>query len=158
VAKSLSIRKSVLAVAAGLAVAVLPLAAAAPAVAAPAASASASATASQASSEDYVLDFYDSYSDAVSAGDQPRKDELRATHLTSAARSEVASWEEANGTDGVLHAQNAPVDTRVISSEGAAGTMYYELELAWGDGGTTQVLVRYSNVTNLISGISNVPA
>ncbi|RKN41630.1 hypothetical protein [Streptomyces hoynatensis] len=137
----------------------LPLLAAAPAVAAPSgAGAEQVAAARQAAPNSFVLGFYQDYSEAVRANDQTLAEQLLTDNLTETARDEVAAWEAENGADGVLFAQNAPEDVTILDTDGAAGTIYYTLGLEWGDGSTTPVTVKYSNVVGLISGISNQTA
>lgn len=142
---------------AGAATAILSLAATTPALAAgnTAHRAPAAASASTVpSAVERVDTFYNAYIDAVQEEDFATADALRAEYLSDAAQAEVDSWEEANHANGILHAQNVPDSATAVYEETAAGTVYLHVDLKWGSD-TSTVQVRYSNVEQLISGISD---
>ncbi|MDT3396244.1 hypothetical protein RKE29_06265 [Streptomyces sp. B1866] len=101
-----------------------------------------------------VDDFYRAYSGAVRAGDNAKRDRLRAEYLSGAALNGVRSWEAAHGADGVLFAQNAPESVATVYLDAGAGSVWVKVSLGWGDGSVTDVQVRYSNVTQQIAEIS----
>ncbi|GHH73861.1 hypothetical protein GCM10018793_13510 [Streptomyces sulfonofaciens] len=151
------IRRAALTVA--VTAAVLPLAAAGPALAAgssahhaPAGVAAAHSTTLGAVQR--VDTFYNAYIDAVRVDDFATADKLRAEYLSSAAQADVESWEEANHANGILHAQDVPDGATAVYEETAAGTVYLHVDLKWGSD-TSTVLVRYSNVDQVITGISD---
>lgn len=153
--KSRTARSAALTVSAATAVLSLAVATPALAVGSTVHQAPAVMSASTASSAvEYVDTFYNAYIDAVREEDFATADTLRAESLTSAAQADVASWEEANHANGILRAQNVPDSATVVYEDSAAGTVYLRVDLTWGSD-TSTVQVRYSNVEQLISGISD---
>ncbi|WP_105974833.1 hypothetical protein [Streptomyces geranii] len=103
-----------------------------------------------------VADFYGAYIDAK--GDYTDPDSALATalrkhYLTTDFAKRLAAWEQKNGVDGVLRAQNVPVRWKVTDN-GAVG-MGHEVvvTLTYGSGGTTQttklfvLLERYDHIS-----------
>ncbi|MEU7096762.1 hypothetical protein AB0A66_00160 [Streptomyces longwoodensis] len=105
-----------------------------------------------------VADFYGAYIDAK--GDYADPDAtlakaLRAHYLTPDFATRLAAWENANGADGVLRAQNVP--TRwTVTDNGAVG-MGHEVvvTLTFGSGTTARttklfvLLERYNRVVDI---------
>ncbi|NKQ23011.1 hypothetical protein [Streptomyces galbus] len=105
-----------------------------------------------------VADFYGAYIDA--RGDYTDPDAtlataLRAHYLTPEFAARLAAWENANGADGVLRAQNVP--TRwTVSDNGAVGNGHeVVVTLTFGSGGTARttklfvLLERYDRVIDI---------
>ncbi|MGV9993471.1 hypothetical protein [Streptomyces sp. NPDC003374] len=89
-----------------------------------------------------VADFYGTYIDAVLDEDRGGLGRaLRSHYLTPAFQKELAAWEDREGADGVLRAQNVPVAWKVTAN-GTTGT-YTEavVTLTWGGGTTTRLVV-----------------
>lgn len=86
-----------------------------------------------------VADFYGAYVDAQLDADNGRlTTELRAFYVRADYLRELEKWEERNGVDGVLRAQNVP--TRwTVKDNGAAGQV--GITLTWGQGVTTKLVV-----------------
>ncbi|MFD8425226.1 hypothetical protein [Streptomyces sp. NPDC059466] len=105
-----------------------------------------------------VADFYGAYIDAK--GDYEDPDAtlaavLRKHYLTPEFAQRLAAWEEENGADGVLRAQNLPAQWKVTDN-GAVGNGHEVIvTLTFGSGGTTQktklfVLVeRYNHIVDI---------
>ncbi|GGX56746.1 serine hydrolase family protein [Streptomyces fructofermentans] len=128
----------------------------APAKASAAAQRTVSGTTGQA--ETRVADFYGAYIDAkgdYEAPDATLAKALRKHYLTTDFAERLALWEEQNGVDGVLRAQNVPAKW-TVSDNGAAGNgREVVVTLTYGSGGTTQkiklfVLVeRYNRIADI---------
>ena len=106
------------------------------------ASAVAQRTISGKSSDDvtHVADFYGAYIDAQLEADNGRlTTELREFYVRADYLPELAKWEDRNGMDGILHAQNVPGKWTVKGS-GTAGQV--DVTLTWGQGATTKLVVK----------------
>ncbi|MGQ4486557.1 hypothetical protein LRE75_05760 [Streptomyces sp. 372A] len=104
-----------------------------------------------------VDDFYSAYIDAVAAEDGgDLATALRGFYLTPGLRARLADWEAANHADGVLLAQDVPVDHRVTAGHSGAGHTWSTVRLTWGspeDPAYTYLTVRSDLATGKISGI-----
>ncbi|MDX3384726.1 hypothetical protein PV682_25125 [Streptomyces niveiscabiei] len=113
-------------------------------------------TGSPESTVDRVADFYGAYIDAVYDGTDGLGRELRAHYLTEELRRRLADWEETNHADGVLRAQNVPLQWEVRYSDSGAGHAFTVVTLTWG-GGTdperTRLAIQSDLATRLISDI-----
>ncbi|MFD9460286.1 hypothetical protein [Streptomyces sp. NPDC060027] len=127
-----------------------------PAKVSAAATKSASGTTGQAVTR--VADFYGAYIDAK--GDYADPDATLATalrkhYLAPDFAERLAAWEETNGVDGVLRAQNVPARW-TVTDNGAVG-MGHEVivTLTFGSGETTQktklfvLLERYNHIVDI---------
>lgn len=92
-----------------------------------------------------VADFYGAYIDAKSDPDNGGRlaTELRKYYVNAAYLKELTAWEAKNGVDGVLHAQNVPVQWKVTDN-GTADHTEAGITLTWGDGSTTKLVVDMS--------------
>ncbi|MFF4540185.1 hypothetical protein [Streptomyces aureus] len=128
----------------------------APAKASAAASRSVSGTTGQAVTR--VADFYGAYIDAKGDYEDPDgtlATALRTHYLTSDFATRLAAWEERNGEDGVLRAQNVPARW-TVTDNGAVG-MGHEVvvTLTYGSGETTHktklfvLLERYGHIADI---------
>ncbi|WP_406260063.1 hypothetical protein OH779_01860 [Actinacidiphila glaucinigra] len=105
-----------------------------------------------------VADFYGAYIDAK--GDYEDSDGTLATvlrnhYLTPDFALRLAAWEEENGVDGVLRAQNVPARW-TVTDNGAVGNGHEVIvTLTFGSGGTTQkiklfvLLERYDHIVDI---------
>ncbi|MGC4946375.1 hypothetical protein ACLQ2N_09255 [Streptomyces sp. DT224] len=104
-----------------------------------------------------VDDFYRAYTDAVAAEDGgDLATALRGFYLTPGLRARLADWEAANHADGVLLAQDVPVDHQVTPGHSGAGHTWSTVRLTWGtpeDPAYTYLTVRSDLETGKISGI-----
>ncbi|MEU7097047.1 hypothetical protein AB0A66_01635 [Streptomyces longwoodensis] len=99
-----------------------------------------------------VADFYGAYVDAEDAPagpDSALAKALRTHYLTPACAERLAAWERTNGVDGVLRAQNVPVDWTV--TEGAR-TGEVAVTHAFGGGESPTVTTRLVVVLEPTSG------
>ncbi|MGW3017462.1 hypothetical protein [Streptomyces longwoodensis] len=99
-----------------------------------------------------VADFYGAYVDAEDAAagpDSALAKALRAHYLTPAYAKRLAAWERTNGTDGVLRAQNVPVDWTVTQGARAGEVAVTH---AFGGGETPTVTTRLVVVLEPASG------
>ncbi|WP_327723234.1 hypothetical protein [Streptomyces europaeiscabiei] len=89
-----------------------------------------------------IADFYGAYIDAQSDPDGGGKltEELRKYYLTPALRKELKAWEAKNHADGVLRAQNVPVQWKVTDN-GTANYTEAGIIFTWGDGRTSKLVV-----------------
>ncbi|MER5469335.1 hypothetical protein [Streptomyces sp. NPDC002685] len=105
-----------------------------------------------------VADFYGAYIDAKGDYEDPDATlatALRKHYLTADFAGRLAAWEEKNGADGVLRAQNVPAKWSVTDN-GAVG-MGHEVivTLTFGSGETTQktklfvLLERYNHIADI---------
>ncbi|WP_406376461.1 hypothetical protein OG788_43855 [Streptomyces sp. NBC_00647] len=128
----------------------------APTKASAAASRSVSGTTGQAVTR--VADFYGAYIDAKGDYEDPDvtlATALRKHYLTPDFAERLAAWEEDNGVDGVLRAQNVPARW-TVADNGAVG-MGHEVivTLTFGSGDTTQktklfvLLERYNHIADI---------
>jgi hypothetical protein len=86
-----------------------------------------------------VADFYGAYIDAQLDADNGRlTTELREFYVRADYLRKVAKWEDRNGADGILRAQNVPLKWTVKNS-GTAGQV--GITLTWGQGVTTKLVV-----------------
>ncbi|WP_416969513.1 hypothetical protein [Streptomyces sp. 4F14] len=110
------------------------------------------------STVDRVADFYGAYIDAVYDGTDDLGAALRAHYLTQELRGRLAQWEETNHADGVLRAQNVPLQWEVRYSDSGAGHAFTVVTLTW-DSGTnperTTLAVQSDLSTRLISDIKD---
>ncbi|MEU1529903.1 hypothetical protein [Streptomyces fagopyri] len=105
-----------------------------------------------------VADFYGAYIDAKGDYEDPDASlatVLRKHYLTPDFAQRLAAWEDENGADGVLRAQNVPARWKVTDN-GAVGNGHEVIvTLTFGSGGTTQktklfVLVeRYNHIVDI---------
>ncbi|MFF5334094.1 hypothetical protein [Streptomyces sp. NPDC013181] len=132
----------------------VPSAAAAPRAAAPAAPALDETSTQESRLVDH---FYAAYIDAVAAGDgRSLATALRGFYLTPGLRDRLRDWEAAHHADGVLLAQDVPVDHRVTAGHSGAGHTWSTVRLTWGtteDPAYTWLTVRSDLATGRISGI-----
>ncbi|MFJ7944187.1 hypothetical protein ACIQ6K_11140 [Streptomyces sp. NPDC096354] len=137
-----------------LAAAVVPAAAAAPR--APTAPATVRSTASVPAYQQ-VAHFYGAYIDAAGTeGGGTLTTALRAFYLTPALRSQLRTWEARNHADGVLRAQNTPLDFKVTPGDSGAGHTWSKVRLTWSGGKHptyTYLTVQSDLRTGRISGI-----
>ncbi|MFG2570266.1 hypothetical protein ACGFR6_33160 [Streptomyces sp. NPDC048567] len=144
-----------------LASALLAAAVAVPAAAAAApreAAAGATVTDETATQESRLVDdFYSAYIDAVAAEDGgDLATALRGFYLTPELRDRLAGWEASNHADGVLLAQDVPVDHLVTAGHSGAGHTWSTVRLTWGspqDPTYTYLTVRSDLATGKISAI-----
>ncbi|MFD6549896.1 hypothetical protein [Streptomyces sp. NPDC058398] len=105
-----------------------------------------------------VADFYGAYIDAKGDYEDPDgtlATALRKHYLTADFAERLAAWEEQNGVDGVLRAQNVPAQW-TVTDNGAVG-MGHEVivTLTYGSGDTTQktklfvLLERYDHIADI---------
>ncbi|MEU9160934.1 hypothetical protein AB0D29_11785 [Streptomyces sp. NPDC048424] len=120
---------------------------------APAAAALPSVTGSPEAAFTRIADFYGSYIDAVYDGDGQSADRLRASYLSEPLRAELRQWEETNHADGVLRAQNVPLQWKVASTGSGTGRTNATVTLTWGGGATTKVYVQADLATRKIVSI-----
>ncbi|MFE9929299.1 hypothetical protein [Streptomyces sp. NPDC005533] len=97
-----------------------------------------------------IADFYGSYVDAVYDGDGQTAERLRALYLSEPLRTELRQWEETNHADGVLRAQNVPLQWKVASTGSGTGRTNATVTLTWGGGATTKVYVQADLATRKI--------
>ncbi|MFK0099124.1 hypothetical protein [Streptomyces sp. NPDC091040] len=104
-----------------------------------------------------VDDFYSAYIDAVAAEDGgDLATALRGFYLTPELRERLAGWEASNHADGVLLAQDVPVDHLVTAGHSGAGHTWSTVRLTWGspqDPTYTYLTVRSDLATGKISAI-----
>ncbi|MCZ4125534.1 hypothetical protein [Streptomyces sp. H39-S7] len=105
-----------------------------------------------------VADFYGAYVDAK--GDYTDPDGTLATglrqhYLAPAFATRLAAWEEENGADGILRAQNVPARW-TVSDNGTVGNGHEVIvTLTFGSGGTMQktklfvLLERYNHIVDI---------
>ncbi|MBZ3901386.1 MULTISPECIES: hypothetical protein [Streptomyces] len=88
-----------------------------------------------------IADFYGAYIDAQSGeGGGKLAEELRKYYLTPALQKELKAWEKKNNADGVLRAQNTPVQWKVTDN-GTANHTEAGITFTWGSGRTTKLVV-----------------
>lgn len=102
-----------------------------------------------------IADFYGSYIDAVYDGGGKTADQLRAFYLSEPLRAELEKWEEANHADGVLRAQNVPLQWKVTSTGNGMGKANATVTLTWGGSDTTEVFVQADLATRKIVSITD---
>ncbi|MFF3559444.1 hypothetical protein ACFYXS_05310 [Streptomyces sp. NPDC002574] len=105
-----------------------------------------------------VADFYGAYIDAKGDYEDPDgalATALRKHYLNTEFAQRLAAWEEDNGTDGVLRAQNVPARWKVTDN-GAVGNGHEVIvTMTYGSGATTQkiklfvLLERYDHIVDI---------
>ncbi|MEU4093243.1 hypothetical protein [Streptomyces sp. NPDC026673] len=105
-----------------------------------------------------VADFYGAYIDAKGDYEDPDATlaaNLRRHYLTPEFAQRLAAWEEDNGADGVLRAQNVPARWKVTDNGAVGNSHEVVVTLTFGSGGSTQkiklfVLVeRYDHIVDI---------
>ncbi|MFJ5999464.1 hypothetical protein [Streptomyces sp. NPDC092370] len=133
-------------------------AAAKPATAAQPATAPKSVTGTSGHVVTRVADFYGAYIDAKGDYDNPDAalaKALRTHYLTPDFAKRLAAWEEKNGADGVLRAQNVPTRWTVTDNDTLGHAHEVTVTLTFGSGKNTQetklfVLVeRYNHISDI---------
>ncbi|MFD3547953.1 hypothetical protein ACFWUW_20530 [Streptomyces sp. NPDC058655] len=105
-----------------------------------------------------VADFYGAYIDAK--GDYADPDATLATalrehYLTPDFAGRLAAWEEENGVDGVLRAQNVPAQWTVTDNGTVGHGREVIVTLTYGSGETTQktklfvLMERYNHISDI---------
>ncbi|MDX3097839.1 hypothetical protein PV703_14005 [Streptomyces sp. ME01-24h] len=105
-----------------------------------------------------VADFYGAYIDAK--GDYEDPDAtlatvLRTHYLTPDFAQRLAAWEEENGVDGVLRAQNVPAHWTVTDNGAVGHSHEVVVTLTFGSEGTTRkiklfvLLERYDHIADI---------
>ncbi|CAM5660817.1 hypothetical protein SAVIM338S_06769 [Streptomyces avidinii] len=130
-----------------------PVPAAAPAAAAAASAAAPSVSGSPEGAFTRIADFYGAYVDAVYDGDGTTSDRLRSFYLSEPLRQDLKKWEAAHHADGVLRAQNVPLQWRVDSTGNGTGRANATVTLTWGGGSTTRIQVQADLATRKIVSI-----
>lgn len=104
-----------------------------------------------------IADFYGSYIDAVYDGDGRTADQLRSFYLSQPLQQELKQWEETNHANGVLRAQNVPLQWKVTSTGSGTGKTNATVTLTWGGSGgnTTQIHVQADLKTKKITSITD---
>ncbi|MEU6890363.1 hypothetical protein ABZ934_00915 [Streptomyces sp. NPDC046557] len=102
-----------------------------------------------------IADFYGSYIDAVYDGDGKTADQLRAFYLSKPLQLELKQWEETNHANGVLRAQNVPLQWKVASTGSGTGKTAATVTLTWGGGDTTEIHVQADLKTRKITSIKD---
>ncbi|MFJ2603939.1 hypothetical protein ACIQOU_05975 [Streptomyces sp. NPDC091279] len=88
-----------------------------------------------------IADFYGTYIDAVTDGnDDGLPAVLRAHYLTAGFQKQLAAWEAREHANGVLRAQDVPESWQVTDS-GTDGYTEAVVTLTWGGGETTRLVV-----------------
>ncbi|MEV0411183.1 hypothetical protein AB0I68_10350 [Streptomyces sp. NPDC050448] len=100
-----------------------------------------------------IADFYGAYIDAVYDDDGTRADRLRAAYLSVPLQRELRTWEDAHHANGVLRAQNVPLQWKVASTGSGMGKTNATVTLTWGGGDTTRILVQADLKTRKIVSI-----
>ncbi|MFE0629420.1 hypothetical protein ACFW3D_20975 [Streptomyces sp. NPDC058864] len=105
-----------------------------------------------------VADFYGAYIDAKGDYEDPDgtlATVLRTHYLTPGFAQRLAAWEEENGADGVLRAQNVPARWKVTDNGAVGNGHEVVVTLTFGSGGTTQkiklfvLLERYDHIVDI---------
>ncbi|MFE0517182.1 hypothetical protein [Streptomyces sp. NPDC058964] len=90
-----------------------------------------------------VADFYGAYIDSVWDSESPaaaaNAKALRSFYLSPEARRKAAAYEAKEHADGILFAQNVPVEWKVAYTGSGAGHATSRVTLTWGDGRHAQV-------------------
>ncbi|MEU3724505.1 hypothetical protein [Streptomyces sp. NPDC031705] len=102
-----------------------------------------------------IADFYGSYVDAVYDGDGATADRLRSFYLSESLQRELAQWEEAHHANGVLRAQNVPLQWKVTSTGSGTGKTNATVTLTWGGGSTTRIHVQADLETKKLTSITD---
>ncbi|MEU9036670.1 hypothetical protein AB0D45_17440 [Streptomyces sp. NPDC048352] len=102
-----------------------------------------------------IADFYGAYVDAVYDGDGATADRLRSFYLSESLQRELAQWEEAHHANGVLRAQNVPLQWKVTSTGSGTGKTNATVTLTWGGGSTTRIHVQADLETKKLTSITD---
>ncbi|MFJ9339017.1 hypothetical protein ACIRP0_06950 [Streptomyces sp. NPDC101733] len=102
-----------------------------------------------------IADFYGSYIDAIYDGEGKTADQLRASALSKPLQQQLKQWEETNHANGVLRAQNVPLQWKVTSTGSGTGKTNATVTLTWGGGDTTQIHVQADLKTKKITSITD---
>ncbi|WP_406186664.1 hypothetical protein [Streptomyces sp. NBC_01006] len=102
-----------------------------------------------------IATFYGAYIDAVYDGDGTRAKQLRAAYLSAPLQRELAKWEETNHADGVLRAQNVPLEWKVTYVDSGMGKTNATVTLTWSGSDTTQLHVQADLKTRKILSITD---
>ncbi|MFF4105013.1 hypothetical protein [Streptomyces sp. NPDC001903] len=100
-----------------------------------------------------IATFYGAYIDAVYDGDGTRARQLRAAYLSVPLQRELAKWEETNHADGVLRAQNVPLEWKVTHVDSGMGKTNATVTLTWSGSDTTRIHVQADLKTRKILSI-----
>ncbi|MFI5999409.1 hypothetical protein ACIA98_03180 [Streptomyces sp. NPDC051366] len=102
-----------------------------------------------------IATFYGAYIDAVYDEDGTRAKQLRAAYLSAPLQRELAKWEETNHADGVLRAQNVPLEWKVTYIDSGMGKTNATVTLTWSGSDTTQIHVQADLKTRKILSIED---
>ncbi|MFD5510859.1 hypothetical protein ACFWIB_24235 [Streptomyces sp. NPDC127051] len=102
-----------------------------------------------------IATFYGAYIDAVYDGDGTRAKQLRAAYLSAPLQRELAKWEETNHADGVLRAQNVPLEWKVTYVDSGMGKTNATVTLTWSGNDTTRLHVQADLKTRKILSITD---
>ncbi|MFF5705086.1 hypothetical protein ACFY7H_21645 [Streptomyces sp. NPDC012794] len=102
-----------------------------------------------------IADFYGSYVDAMYDGDGVTADRLRSFYLSEPLQRELRQWEDTHHANGVLRAQNVPVEWKVTSTGSGAGKTNATVTLTWSASSTTQIRVQADLRTKKITAITD---
>lgn len=100
-----------------------------------------------------IADFYGAYVDAVYDGDGKTSTQLRSFYLSEPLQQQLKEWEAAHHADGVLRAQNVPLQWKVDSAGNGTGKANATVTLTWGGGSTTRIQVQADLATRKIVSI-----
>ncbi|WP_030296303.1 hypothetical protein [Streptomyces katrae] len=102
-----------------------------------------------------IATFYGAYIDAVYDNDGTRAEQLRAAYLSVPLQRELAKWEEANHADGVLRAQNVPLEWKVTYVDSGMGKTNATVALTWSGSDTTWLHVQADLKTRKILSVQD---
>ncbi|MEU9175688.1 hypothetical protein AB0C90_02265 [Streptomyces sp. NPDC048550] len=102
-----------------------------------------------------IATFYGAYIDAVYDNDGTRAKQLRAAYLSAPLQRELAKWEETNHADGVLRAQNVPLEWKVTYVDSGMGKTNATVTLTWSGTDTTRLHVQADLKTRKILSITD---
>ncbi|MCX5151922.1 hypothetical protein OHB36_35105 [Streptomyces sp. NBC_00320] len=102
-----------------------------------------------------IATFYGAYIDAVYDNDGTRAKQLRAAYLSAPLQRELAKWEETNHADGVLRAQNVPLEWKVTYVDSGMGKTNATVTLTWSGTDTTRLRVQADLKTRKILSITD---
>ncbi|MFE6844891.1 hypothetical protein [Streptomyces sp. NPDC057686] len=100
-----------------------------------------------------ISTFYGAYIDAVYDGDGARATQLRAAYLSAPLQRELKKWEETHHADGVLRAQNVPLEWKVSYVDSGMGKTNATVTLTWSGSDTTRIHVQADLQTRKILSI-----
>ncbi|MFF7858718.1 hypothetical protein [Streptomyces sp. NPDC007904] len=97
-----------------------------------------------------IANFYGAYIDAATdEGGGDLEEALRSHYLTAGFQKELNAWEEKNGANGVLRAQNVPLAWKVTDN-GTTDHTEAVITLTWGQSSTTKLVVDMTRDTHKI--------